>query len=195
MKTSMNDGSRFFVAAVAVLMLLAPGSWAQPAPNSVPLRPLDQSDLVVKARNGALVVAKKAGSGIDGIKLSQHDVGIVSPSMAVAPDGTIHIAFVEQHRTMLANAIYHRSSTDGGKTWTEAKNLSEDMPNIDVARCQVLADARNRVYVIWGTPLGGVAGRSNMWFRELEGGKWSKAKPVSENPQDNSTRSFFAAVD
>jgi len=165
------------------------------APTNIPLRPLDQSALVVKAADGTPIVANKNGSGIDGIKLSQHDVGIVSPSMAVAPDGTIHVAFVEQHRTTFANAIYHRSSSDGGKTWAEAKNLSEDMPNIDVARCQVLADARNRVYVIWGTPLGGVAGRSNMWFRELEGGKWSKAKPVSENPQDNSTRSFFAAVD
>jgi hypothetical protein len=165
------------------------------AQTNIPFHPLDQSALVVKAADGTPVVANQNGSGIDGIKLSQHDIAISSPSMAVAPDGTIHVSFVEQHRTTFANAIYHRSSTDGGRTWTEAKNLSEDMPNIDVARCQVLADARNRVYVIWGTPLGGVAGRSNMWFRELEGGKWSKAKPVSENPLDNATRSFFAAVD
>ena len=165
------------------------------APTNIPLRPLDQSALVVKAADGTPIVANKNGSGIDGIKLSQHDVAISSPSMAVAPDGTIHVAFVEQHRTTFANAIYHRSSSDGGKTWTEAKNLSEDMPNIDVARSQLLVDARDRVYVLWGTPLGGVAGRSNLWFRELEGGKWSKAKPISENPQENAARSCFAAVD
>jgi hypothetical protein len=144
------------------------------APTNIPLRPLDQSALVVKAADGTLIVANKNGSGIDGIKLSQHDVAIVSPSMAVAPDGTIHVAFVEQHRTTYANAIYHRSSTDGGKTWTEAKNLSEDMPIVDVGRCQVLVDARNRVYVIWRSGLGKydrVSGnpsgdaRSNLWFR------------------------------
>jgi hypothetical protein len=189
-------------------MLSASESRAQPAPINVPLRPLDQSTLVVKAADGTPIVANKNGSGIDGIKLSQHDVAIVSPSMAVAPDGTIHVAFVEQHRTTFANAIYHRSSTDGGKTWTEAKNLSEDMPNIDVGRCQVLVDARNRVYVIWRSGMGKydrVSGnpsgdaRSNLWFRELEGGKWTRIKPIGETvtseTQWNSAFSYFAALD
>ena len=178
------------------------------APTNIPLRPLDQSALVVKAADGTPIVANKNGSGIDGIKLSQHDVAIVSPSMTVAPDGTIHVAFVEQHRTTYANAIYHRSSTDGGKTWTEAKNLSEDMPNIDVGRCQVLVDARNRVYVIWRSGMGQydrVSGnpsgdaRSNLWFRELEGGKWTRIKPIGETvtseTQWNSAFSYFAALD
>jgi hypothetical protein len=204
----MNDYSRFLGAAVAVLMLSASESRAQPAPINVPLRPLDQSTLVVKAADGTPIVANKNGSGIDGIKLSQHDVAIVSPSMTVAPDGTIHVAFVEQHRTTYANAIYHRSSTDGGKTWTEAKNLSEDMPNIDVGRCQVLVDARNRVYVIWRSGMGQydrVSGnpsgdaRSNLWFRELEGGKWTRIKPIGETvtseTQWNSVFSYFAALD
>jgi hypothetical protein len=205
----MNNFSRFLVLAAAVLELLASGSRAQPAPINVPLRPLDQSDLVVKAADGTPIVANKNGSGIDGLKLSQHDVAIGSPSMAVAPDGTIHVAFVESHRTTHALAVYHRSSADGGKTWTEAKNLSEDMPGIDVGRCQVLADARSRVYVIWraainenwaGTVTTDPSGcRSNLWFRELEGGKWSKGKPVSElctqETQQDSARSFFAAVD
>src|SRR5664280_127340 len=204
----MNDYSRFLGAAVAVLMLSASESRAQPAPINVPLRSLDQSTLVVKAADGTPIVANKNGSGIDGIKLSQHDVAIVSPSMAVAPDGTIHVAFVEQHRTTYANAIYHRSSTDGGKTWTEAKNLSEDMPIVDVGRCQVLVDARNRVYVIWrsglekfdrvsGNPSGDA--RSNLWFRELEAGKWTRIKPIGETvtseTQWNSAFSYFAALD
>ena len=165
------------------------------AATNIPLRPLEQSALVVRAADGAPVVAKKDGSGIDGIKLSQYDVAISSPSMAVAPDGTIHVAFIEQHRTTFANAVYHRSSSDGGKTWSEAKNLSEDMPNVDVARSQLVADARNRVYVIWEAPRGGVAGLSTLWFRELEGGRWSKVNPISENPQDNAGRSCFAALD
>ncbi len=192
------------------MMIMATASSALAATLAVPaLHPLEQSDLIVKTHSGALVVAKKDGSGIDGVKLSQHDREIGSPSMAVAPDGSIHVAFVESHRTTGAHAIYHRASTDGGKTWTEAKNLSEDMPGIDVGRCQVLVDARNRVYVIWRAAINEtwtgtissdpVACRSNLWFRELEGGKWSKAKPVSElctqQTQQDAARSFFAAVD
>ena len=172
------------------------GASAAPfAPTTVPLLPLAKSALVVKAANGAPVVANKNGSSIDGIELSTQDIAIISPSIAVAPDGTIHVAFVESNRTTFANAVYHRSSSDGGKTWAEAKNLSEDMPNIDVAGSQVLVDGRNRTYVIWGTPLGGVAGRSNLFYRELEGGKWSETKPISSNLKDNSARSCFAAVD
>jgi hypothetical protein len=36
--------------------------------------------------------------------------------IAVAPDGTIHAAFVEKHSTTYAYAVYYRSSSDGGKT-------------------------------------------------------------------------------
>ena len=211
----MTEGLWQFIAAVAVMMLLAS---AQPAParqaaaqasDNLPLLPLGQSKLVVKGPGGAPIVAGKDGKGIDGIKLSQHDIAIGSPSIVVAPDGTLHVAFVESHRTTFAHAVYHRSSADGGKTWTEPKNLSEDLPGpgIDVGRCQVLADSRNRVYVIWRAalaeswtvstdPVGGIC---NLWFRELEGDKWSKAKILNEPARaTNSTdaaRSFFAAVD
>ena len=203
-----QSASRFLAAAAVILALLVPGSQAQAAPNNVPLLPLEQSPLVVKGRDGAFIVAKKDGSGIDGLKLSQHDRLIASPAIAVAPDGTIHVAFLEQHRTTFANAIYHRSSADSGKTWTEAKNLTEDLVNMDVGRCEVLVDARNRVYVIWraavpgsfavATDLGGSP--SCLWFRELEGGKWTKAKAISETeagvPQySEAAYSFFATVD
>ncbi len=120
----MNNHSRFIVPTALVIMFLASGTQGQPRPKNAPLLPLEGSELVVKTRDGALVVAKKDGSGIDGIKLSQYDT-LISPAIVVAPDGTIHVAFLEQHRTTQAKAIYHRSSSDGGKTWSEAKNLSE----------------------------------------------------------------------
>jgi len=196
------------VAIYPILMLLASASRALPAPNDVPLRPLEQSALVVKDRDGGLVVANADGSAIEGIKLSQHDRMIASPSIAVAPDGIIHVAFLEQHRTTFAKAIYYRSSSDGGKSWTEAKNLTEDLPSMDVGRCEVLADARNRVYVIWRAAIQGsfavatdLAGSpASIWFRELEGGKWSKAKPVTEPREGiaqykDASYSFFAALD
>jgi hypothetical protein len=180
---------------------------AMPA-NPVAIVPLDQSAIVTKVADGELGVSQKDGTPVEGFKLSQHDMLIASPSIAVAPDGTIHVAFLEEHNTTYVNAIYHRSSSDGGKTWTDAKNLTEDMPEMKVGRCQVLADAGNRVYVIWraaipasfdvSPDLGGSP--CCLWFRELEGGKWSRAKSISEtgggDPQySDAAYSFFAVVD
>ncbi|MBC8039498.1 MAG: exo-alpha-sialidase [Opitutaceae bacterium] len=174
------------------------------APVNVPLVPLDQSPVVV---NGA--VGQKNGKPVDGLKLSQHDTEIGSPSIVAAPDGSIHIAFVEKHRTTYAMAVYHRSSADSGKTWTEAKNLSEDLPGIAAGRCIVIADARGRVYVLWRSglreystanvdPWGGTA-HSNLVYRVLEGGKWSRIKPVhppgSPEKQNDGALSFFATTD
>lgn len=181
----------------------APAAAAVPPAVKVPERPLSASPIVVKN-----AVGEKNGKPIDPIKLSQHDSAIYSPSITVAPNGVIHIAFVEQHKTTFALATYHRSSSDGGKTWTDAKNLSEDMPQINVGRCYVIADAQNRVYVIWraglapnfgASPDPGGASQSNIVYRVLENGRWSKIKPVnppgSKDTQDDGALSYFATID
>ncbi len=184
----------------------APAPIAAPVAQTVthqPAIPLNKSGIVV---NNAVI--QHNGKPVDGIKLSQHDTEIYTPSIAVAPNGTIHIAFVEKHRTTYALAVYHRSSSDGGKTWTEAKNLSEDMPNIQVGLCYALADAQGRVYIIWraglavnfpATAAQGGAGMSNIVYRVLENGHWSKIKPVSPTgsaaTQDDGALAYFATVD
>ncbi len=179
---------------------VAPAPVVEP---KIPVRPLSASAIV---SNNAVI--QKNGKPVDGLKLSQHDSDIFSPALAVAASGVIHAAFVEKHRTTYALAVYHRSSSDAGATWTEAKNLSEEMPGIQVGRCYVLVDARQRTYVIWRAGLGvnfgaspnhGGAGQSNLMYRVLENGKWSKIIPVhppgSTERQDDGSISYFAAVD
>ncbi|HVU18531.1 MAG TPA: hypothetical protein VHD32_16635 [Candidatus Didemnitutus sp.] len=173
------------------------------APANVPDRPLNQSPLVV---NNA--VTQRNGRPVDGVKLSQHDMDIGSPSIAVSAHGVIHVAFVEQHRTTYAYAVYHRSSSDGGKTWGEAKNLSEDMPGLKVGRCYLLIDGRDRVYVIWRTALApnfpanidpNAVGSCNLVYRVLEEGHWSRIQPInspaSAQTQNAGSLSYYAAVD
>jgi hypothetical protein len=199
-----------FGDAPAPAAVAAPNPAPAPAPAPVvaaqvkiPDRPLNQSSIVV---NNAVI--QRNGRPVDPIKLSQHDMAIASPSITVAANGTIHVAFVEQHRTTYALAIYHRSSSDGGKTWTEAKNLSEDMPGIQVGRCFALADGRDRVYVIWRSGLAvnfpasadsGGANQGNLVYRVLENGKWSKIKPVhppgTAEKQNEGALSYFATID
>ncbi len=166
-----------------------------------------ESAIVNKSDKGVLGVAEKNGKPIDGLKLSQHDSDIFTPNISVASDGTIHVAFVEKHRTTYALAAYHRSSSDGGKTWTEAKNLSEVMPGWIVGNCRLLVDAKNRAYVIWRTgikegflvPPDAYFGHpTNLVYRVLDGGKWSKvinlSPPGSETPT-NGAMQWFAEVD
>ncbi|HEY4247942.1 MAG TPA: sialidase family protein [Lacunisphaera sp.] len=174
-----------------------------PAAPKIPDRPLAKSPIVV---NNAVI--QKNGKPIEAIKLSQHDTEIYSPSIAVASNGVIHVAFVEKHRTTYALAAYHRSSSDGGKTWTEAKNLSEDMPNLQVGQCIALVDGHDRVYVIWrvgiaqyfpASPNRGGAGPANIVYRVFENGRWSKIKfinePGTKEVQTDGAYSFFAVVD
>ena len=120
-----------------------------PAPV-VPAEPIDASPLVNKNAAGEPAVMEKSGKPVDGVPLSKHNSEIFSPSIAVGRDGTIHVAFCEKQAvTPYAYFVYYRSSSDGGKTWSEAKNLSEDLPDTGISRCQVLVDASNRAYVIW----------------------------------------------
>ena len=189
-------------AAAPAPIPLPPTPRASAAPTN-PHFPQDPSALVVKA-----AVNQKNGKPIDGIKLSQHDTEITSPSLIVAADGVIHVAFVEKHRTTFALAVYHRSSRDSGKTWSEAENLSEDMPSLNVGLCYALSDGQGRIYVIWragpvlyspASPNPSNGQPCNLMYRVLTNGTWSKIIPVhppvaQANISDGSL-SYFATTD
>ena len=172
--------------------------------------PLTASSIVNKNARGILAVSAKNGQPVEGVKLSRHDTDVFSPSIAVSPGGTIHVAFVEKHaQAPYELNVYHRSSSDGGRTWSDAKNLSEVMPDYNVGNCQLVIDGAGRVYVIWRTsvsegfpvdrdPHGNSS--NNLVYRVLEGGKWSgKAIPVhpphTKEDQGWAAASWFVSVD
>jgi hypothetical protein len=189
-----------------------PSSPQQPPPPpaaDVPMQPLENSPIVSKNAKGAFAVALKNGPPL---KLSRHDSDIHNPSVTVAPDGSIHVAFVERMaQSPFSYSVYHRSSRDGGKSWTEAKNLSEVMPDYQIGNAQVIADGTGRVYVIWrtgaapGFPLSGIDPHAaqvvnNFVYRVLEGGAWNAKpvwvhKPATKDAQDIGSASWFASTD
>jgi hypothetical protein len=170
-----------------------------------PIRPLENSDIVTEGPDGVLGVMKKDGAPINGLKLSQHDTLVLSPNIAVASDGAIHVAFIErQVESPFTLFVYHRESLDGGQTWSEARNLSEDMPNIPVGYCHLLVDARDRVYVTWRAGLSELlppreGDNVNLVYRVLDHGKWSKIIPVnppgSASTQNNGSIFSFTTTD
>ncbi|MGH9276766.1 MAG: hypothetical protein ACRD12_01450 [Acidimicrobiales bacterium] len=50
---------------------------------------------------------------------------------AISPEGTLHMAYQRNPQPSVNSLgeVYHRASTDGGKTWSEPKVLSDDDPN------------------------------------------------------------------
>ena len=187
-----------------------PAETAPAQTGAAPLAP-DKSAIVHPNKSGDLAVAAANGSPIDGIKISKHDTNIQSPSIVVAPNGVIHVAFLGQQARGTECAIYHRSSADGGNTWSEAKNLSEVMPELSVGSCQVAADSAGRVYVIWRVasvkygqaaidPHSRTGCTNNLVYRVLSGGQWSgKAIPIhqmaSSANQLLGSASYFVTTD
>ena len=164
---------------------------------------------ILRGPDGALALVHANGAPFDGVKLSKYDMLIFSPCIAVGPDGVIHVAYVEQlPSSPYPQFVYHRQSSDGGKHWSEANNLSQDMPNIGVGTCKLIIDGQNRTYVIWRSAMGpnivpaqreAAASDNNLVYRCLEKGQWSKIlnahKPTSMQTQDDGSMSFVATVD
>jgi hypothetical protein len=180
---------------------------AAPAPNAPAPQSPDRSPIVANTPNGP-AVAQKDGTPLDGLKLSQHDFDIRCPNILVTPDNTIHVLFIEQHKTTYKYAVYYTASTNGGASFSTPKNLSEPMPNINVGTCYLAADAQNRVYAVWRTGLRETFGVSedphninsaNLVFRVLSNNAWN-AKPLPVHPpgstetQDNGSLSCFVTT-
>lgn len=134
------------------------------------------------------------------VKLSKYD-GAKYCDLAVGPDGTIHAIYSETPVSGKPNYLYYRASTDGGKTWSEPKNLSDDESGNSVGFSRVIIDGHGRVYAVWkylgpnGGLIDGPGGNEGgiICFRCLDGGNWSRTIPL--NKEKEWGYSFFAAVD
>ena len=144
------------------------------------------------------------------VKLTKYDKVVASPQIATGRDGTIHVAFVEATKPGIEDFVFDRSSTDGGKSWTETKNLSEDMPGRTVGPVRLAVNRQGSVYAVWraaAIPYLSLDPSShqtrsgcNLVYRVLSGGQWSAILPVND-PQANQEHqrigagSFFAGAD
>jgi hypothetical protein len=133
------------------------------------------------------------------VKLSKYNLAEYC-DLAVGSNGVLHVVFNDSPDTSKPTYLYYRASTDGGATWSEAKNLSDDESGRVASFCRVVMDAKGRVYAIWkyiehASLIDGPGGNEGGVFvyRCLEGGTWSKA--VALNKQPDWGYSFFAAVD
>jgi hypothetical protein len=114
-----------------------------------------------------------------------------SPRMAVSKDGVIHIVY-GRNPTPEINGygeIYHQASTDGGKTWTDAKAITDDdpkallgqyFPNVSVA-------PNGRVDAVWWDVRDDPGIRSNdvyYAYSNDNGKTWSKNQRITDRSVD-----------
>jgi hypothetical protein len=133
------------------------------------------------------------------VKLSQYD-GAEYCDLAAGSDGTLHAIYTERPVPGKPVYLYYRASHDGGTTWSEAKNLSDDESGNAASFCRIVLDGKGRIYAIWkyvgaNTILDGPGGTSNgiITCRCLDGGTWSK--PTALNDKKSAAAfSWFPAL-
>ncbi len=133
------------------------------------------------------------------VKLSTSGLATYT-DVLVAADGAVHSVFTERPAHGKPEYVYHRTSRDNGKTWTEPKNLSDDESGQAASFTRLVQDAQGRIYCVWkyvsanellDGPGGAAVGK--LVFRSLEGGTWSNRKLIGDDKVP--TFSWFVAVD
>ena len=113
------------------------------------------------------------------------------------PDGTLHLVYEGTDKPTIAGwtQIYHRRSTDGGRTWSPNKAVNDDDPaQLLVDRIPDVRTAPNgRVDVAWWSSRDNPGMRSNdvyYAFSSDDGATWSKNIRVTDRPVDRTIGPF-----
>lgn len=132
------------------------------------------------------------------IQLSRYGRSLYC-SLTQTTDGALHAIYTDQPDGLRNSFLYYRASTDGGATWSEPRNLSDDETGLPSYFCQVRVDGKGRVYALWkyltaaSDTLDGPGSASCgvLAVRCLSGGEWSKIVRLST--KNVPSTSFFAA--
>ncbi|MEW6153346.1 MAG: hypothetical protein AB1673_05045 [Actinomycetota bacterium] len=113
------------------------------------------------------------------------------PQMGVTREGSIHIVYNRNPTPELVghSEVYHRASYDGGATWTEARNLTDDDPSIYAGQYfpNINIAPNGRIDVVWWDTRETPGMRSNDVFYTYstdDGRTWSANQRVTDRTVD-----------
>lgn len=152
-------------------------------------------------KSKALVAASNdGGRSFDEPVDLTDDRGGYQPRLAVTPDGTLHAIYPigltgipeGEDPFKVVRTLYHRRSTDGGKTWSERVEVDHGNSNFFGGRKFLLAadDDEGNLYAVWyANPephFDPVKEDVDIFLRVSEdGGKtWSERRVLNDEPPD-----------
>jgi Neuraminidase (sialidase) len=104
------------------------------------------------------------------------------PACVIAPDGTIHVVWSDNSSSMEGPDIWHAMSTDKGKTWEKAKDISHT-PGVS-SHPAVTCGPKGEVYVCWRDTTSGESNPDIFFCASTDGGKtFSKSLDMSNTPK------------
>ncbi len=106
------------------------------------------------------------------------------PSLAVGPDGTLHVVWSDTSTGEKNRDIYYSFSKDGGATWGKDPLLPAD--NISQTKgysgdAVINVDKDGVIHVAWTDTSSG-AEKPDIYYVEKKGNAWSKATDISNTP-------------
>ena len=124
------------------------------------------------------------------------------PRFAVSPEGVMHIVYSRNPKPELNgySEVFHQASTDGGRSWSEPKALSDDreadmnvqvIPNVSVA-------PNGRVDAVWWDTRDDPGTRSNdvyYSFSNDDGRTWSPNRRITDQSVDRKVGVWGANYD
>lgn len=123
-------------------------------------------------------------------------------SLAADRAGALHAVWLDRNPESRRLAVYHRPSSDGGRTWDDPTFLSEGQPDGYTGIPAVVADGAGRVYAVWKMvdrgssmaeqDLRSTAAYGTLVYRVLENGRWS---PVRSLGAERGVVAWFATTD
>lgn len=124
----------------------------------------------------------------DGTDFSLSKLPSFSANIAVGPDDTVHVAWLD--RVDGATRLYHSRSLDGGITWDDPKAISTEV-DLDVHEISISVDLNNRVHIAWhvGDPESDSEIAQVYYARSLDGGQ-SFEEPLRLNTDTNADAGF-----
>jgi hypothetical protein len=102
----------------------------------------------------------------------------VEPTIAAEENGKLHVAFLGLKRSGTARDVFYSQSSDSGKSWSSATNISKSPGN-----CRhpgVSAEQGGAVDVVWAATIPGARGEDIFFTRSEDGGKsWAAPQDIS----------------
>ncbi|PKL80035.1 MAG: hypothetical protein CVV27_01060 [Candidatus Melainabacteria bacterium HGW-Melainabacteria-1] len=184
----MSKSTAWFSQAAAVLIISLLSACPE---TSLPLQPSTENPTQTGTETTATHLASL-------VELSELDNSRYAAT-AIDAAGTIHALFTELPSGG-KSTLFYRASADGGNTWSENLNLSQDDRSHAVGVPHLAVDGQGRVYAVWkimeesdtqDSIRGGAYG-APLVYRVLENGRWSAAQRIDSK---GLVRSWFLAVD